>query len=327
MKFSLLIALLFSFSTVVFAKSSETLTFDPAMYAEMKNKNLGEFFCAKPATYFLTQACDELKSKSISVDWKTPKFSKTYFTISHGKREIKVSRTAQPTVYEINSKKIDITNYENFAALLEGIGKMLPKTAHYSLFVNAANAAEAESFSNPEKSLLASIGIILSASSDTDICKAAASLTRACGGIAENMTGTKGLMDIVLRVEERMSGAKNKGVQAALDAGMRPEERKEFDSYVSAIATQSAYLSEHLEKMQSKEAVLAKCPSQKKGKSAWSDISECKAKVANAGENVRSLPTFVLPMLRGTNEDLAKVMEAKRAVGLPPKGEASGTAR
>ena len=306
MKFSLLIGLLLSFSATAFAKSSETLSFDPAMCAEMKNKNLGEFFCAKPTTYFLSEACGQLKSQKISVNWITPKFGKTYFTISNGMSDIKVSRTSVPTVFEINQKKLDITEYETFKELVDGIGKMLPKTsAQYWVLINAA-------YAGPTESVRASIAIILTATADADICKAALDIAKACSGIPEKTEYSKGLTNLMLDVQERMSrtGPTATAKEEFDRRGMTLKEREMFDSYVKIIGESAKYLELELAKVKSKEKTLNKCPSAKKetGKTAWSDIVECKATLAKTMEKVNAHATTMLPILKGTYQEIGNVL-------------------
>lgn len=328
---------LFLSGLLLVATSSATakpkaLEFPTTTLAKLKTQSVSEVFCFAPTTYQLKIACDDLKKANISLNSKTSvEFeSKTSMTVKSGAASVKVSRTQDPTIFEVNYKKIDVSEYTNILALQEAIAGTLPKFSKISLFLNSAFAQENSNFGKwgPSRQIATTISLMMISTSDTDICQSASQVAKLCRSYPERTEGSKTVVGIASAVGERNFRAPPAKTATESHARkMSADERKKFDNAIESFNAEINLLSREMSHLQNKkQAALAKCQSVQvdSGRSALDDLNECQGSLKLAQDKMSGVSDEILSTLRGAHEDVGLLLKSDMMISRPVSAPAGG---
>ncbi|MFZ4405528.1 MAG: hypothetical protein ACOYOK_15645 [Pseudobdellovibrionaceae bacterium] len=302
-------------SSTSFAKK-DLLVFPISKFSTLKSKKISEALCDRTSSYQLKLACSDLKAANDTLEWVAPKIefdSNNSFKIRSGNISTKVSRTKKPTVFEVNYKKIDISEYKDILNLKEAVKSALPSFSMFSILINRAYAEEVnyQSSNLDYEQMTTAIALILKATSDQDICEAAANLAKACGHYPDS--GSQTLLKIVesYKIIAKPTSLNDKFYNQSIQ-----KHRKVFDFAHMAFKIELLELSARLASLESKKDMLLSCKSIQKqeNKSGWDDISECHKSISQtyAQAQLLQLPDQILPMLKETDKDLGYLLNQEQ---------------
>ena len=315
----------------------KTPEFDTASFAKIKNKTVTEFFCAQPTTYQVKTACDDLKKSKNITNTKidTLEFdTKSSFTLRMGAASVKVSRTMDPHIYQVNHRKIDLNDYADILALQEAIANTLPKFSKYSLLINSASAQAGPEFGEwgQKREVARAIAMMMLATSDGSICKSASDVTKLCQTYPQNTVGAKNLDGITRKIRERMTKQAQKTPKTVEESlspgGMTKAERAEFDAALASFNKELNNLHTELAIVNAKRTeVLRLCPATpgSVNKSALQDLNQCYSSLKDSQTETQKISAEALKELRGTDDDLAILLRAESVLSTPVKSPESKT--
>ena len=249
---------------------SGDLTWSKKLVVDLKAKNLNEIFCQPDIGYFSEAACREIKYKADlnwkfkSIDLENPKT----LLLTNGKVSVRIERGSSPTVFLVNQKVIDLKEYPHPDMLKKKIKEVLPKVAKFSFWLSVAQADDADEDKSYKDAVSQAVWLLLLSTRDEDVCLNAQHVADLCrpGGPANTR-----FSGIVLTITE--------DIQKRTDLT-----RSDLRAYTKALNKDSArfrtevdMLIEQLEKVDSKKAVIMKCPAENK---TWETITGCQERIA-----------------------------------------------
>lgn len=282
----------------VFATATETNPFiSKQLLTSLRTKTIHAVFCDGIPTYRVQQTCNDLAASGETLNWKAPKIeilSSDSFSLTGDTMSVVVSKSTDPNEFEINHKKISLGNYTTTADLQNAIQNLLPRSAHYSVWINEAYA---EDFANPQDQRIAMAAMmVMMAKSDVEMCTAANNFVPLCDEYTHSSNESSQLLDLVNKVAHRLSPALGTKDDLTAEA-ITSDEEKSFNSLISTWKTKLEILNKSIGLLTDKKDALMKCPLTKPTKessNAYEALISCQQKVDKLVTLTETLPGNVI---------------------------------